>query len=56
MHRCLVALGALAVLAACGEPQTSAVVATASPTATQSATPSPTATPTLKPTPTASPA
>src|SRR5262245_43086780 len=55
MHRFLVALGALVVLAACGEPQPSAVVATASPTRTPAATPSPTPTPTLRPTPNIAP-
>jgi hypothetical protein len=55
MHRFLIALGALVILAACGDTQGSAVVSTASPTITQttpspSPSPSPTPTPILTPT------
>jgi hypothetical protein len=58
MHRLLIALGALVVLAACGETQTFTLASTASPAATQAATPTPTPTrpPALTPTPTALPA
>ena len=55
MHRFLIALGALVVLAACGEPQTSTVAFTSSPTTTQSATPTPTPTPTPTLTPRSTP-
>ncbi len=54
MHRSLIALGALVVLTACGETQTSTAAPTTSPTTTQSATPTPSPTPT--PTPTSTPA
>ena len=51
MHRFLIALGALVVLAACGETQTPTTAFTTSPTITQAATPTPTPTPTSTPAP-----
>lgn len=53
MHRFLIALGALFVLAACGETQTPTAAVRTSPAATQSATP--TVTPIPTPTPTSTP-